>query len=239
METQIRKGPRPYSAAPGTTIECIEHTSSETVVQPRARGILFTGEMVRGIRARQKTQTRRLVTVQPPPECTVATFVAESTDSRTEHTFAWLDRLPCPTRAHHVRCRYGLPGDLLWVKETWSQIHDGTLVYRADLSDQEASEARAVQRGCRLSDHERWRSSLLMPRWASRLLLRVDSVRGERLQAISSEDAVEEGFDSRSEFLRYWDELGRRKPGALARDNPWVFAIRFELVADRSFGEAS
>ena len=83
------------------------------------RPILFSSAMVRAILAGTKSQTRRVVSPQPPTECSVRTFVEESTDPRTDRSFAWYDQLPLPTRSHYVRCPFGHPGDQLWVRETW------------------------------------------------------------------------------------------------------------------------
>jgi hypothetical protein len=96
----------------------------------------------------------------------------------------------------------------------------GAVVYAAD-----ASSARFAA--------GRWRSSLHMPRSASRILLAITDVRIERLQSISDADARAEGFDPRSEaaepvewFRRLWAALHPR--GNLAWDaDPWVWVIVF------------
>ena len=66
-----------------------------------------------------------------------------------------------------------------------------------------------------------------MPRWASRILLRVVSVKLERVQDITEEDARKEGVLNKDEFQKLWEKI--HKPGAWAR-NDWVWAVEFEVV---------
>ncbi len=80
------------------------------------------------------------------------------------------------------------------------------------------------------------RTSIHMPRWASRLTLHVTDVRVQRLQDISEADAVAEGCPARNDeelagmeasgwFCSLWDDLyAKRAPWA---SNPWVVAITF------------
>jgi hypothetical protein len=92
---------------------------------------------------------------------------------------------------------YGRSGGNLWVRETWHTdepdlqyaraIHEdfmspSPIYYKADPDNDEA--------GCR------WRPSIHMPRWASRISLRITGVRVERLHDISEEDAKREGIQS-------------------------------------------
>lgn len=86
------------------------------------------------------------------------------------------------------KCRVQ-PGDVLAGKEAWAPciggpIHpDNPILYRAD------------DREC--YDQLVWRSPATMPLWASRLHLRVLSVRAQRCADIDELDALDEGFEGR------------------------------------------
>jgi hypothetical protein len=130
-------------------------------------------------------------------------------------------------------CPYGVPGDLLWVRETWS-IDPNDLGYPKDewrnfvgyrADDQDAKPT-----------HWGWHPSIFMPRWASRVTLRIESVRVERLQKITEADAQAEGvdfipaapaaLDHRTAFAGLWDALNDKR-GFGWDTNPWVFVIGF------------
>lgn len=86
----------------------------------------------------------------------------------------------------------------LWVRETWGAVDirgDGAKTI-GDV-DQERDEVRyrADQGSQRPGVGGRWFSSTAMPRWASRITLDVVSVRVERLQGITEEDARAAGMD--------------------------------------------
>lgn len=186
----------------------------------KSRPILFSGPMARAILDGRKTQTRRLVSL----------LEFDATDT-PGYDFRFRDR---QMRWHDYRradfiakkCPFGAPGDLLWVRETW-RVHGGqeyeyqqdrsSVMYRADMD-----------MGTLDLDWE-WRPSIFMPRWASRITLRVESARVERLHAITEEDAIAEGLNSRAEFSAGWDTL--HKPGDRWADNPWVWVVGFRKEA--------
>ena len=78
-----------------------------------------------------------------------------------------------------------------------------------------------------------------MPRWASRITLRITNVRVERVQEISEEDAQAEGFrrepampiDPRDWFRVLWDSInaGRGYPWSA---NPWVWVVEFTSILE-------
>lgn len=119
-------------------------------------------------------------------------------------------------------CPYGQPGDQLWVRETWGILHPngkmagmptfeferytqddytahfsgaGSVVYKADGKEYEKADGYKSALKKSLQCAGRWRPSIHMPRWASRLTLELTDVRVERLQAISDEDCFAEGID--------------------------------------------
>lgn len=146
------------------------------------RPILFSTEMVKAILDGRKTQTRRVINKQPLdilPMIDCANDGWVTLDSKN------------PNHGSIIKCRYGQPGDHLWVRETFGVIqYDQTVIYKADCDDEALDIAR---------DYLKWRPSIHMPRWASRLNLEVKSVRAERVQDISEADAFDEGIDTESE----------------------------------------
>ncbi len=225
--------------------------------------VLFSAPMIRALRNGSKTQTRR--TAKLDVRGSVATIrvlrgehkgsYANLTD---EHGIAWSPAGGDPLRPypHPERCcPYGEPGDHLWVRETWAvcsehveergeaaaiadakaQMPWSSIVYRADANSGYVS-----------ATIKRWRPSIFLPRWASRMSLEITDVRIERLKAISEADARAEGvvlgepfpcrvngepgvvaiYDPIKAYAVLWDQInGERAPWT---DNPWVWRVAFK-----------
>lgn len=148
----------------------------------KERPILFSAPMVRALLAGTKTQTRRAVRKQFAADAIVAEVGATTPEGWqvSGHSGLWWDDAgACMDDA--IRCPYGMPGDRLWVRESFCdarQAAAGRVLYRA------SSDAAC-----------RWTPSIHMPRTCSRILLEVTGVRVERLQAISEADAIAEGIE--------------------------------------------
>lgn len=160
-----------------------------------ARPILFSAPMVRALLEGRKTQTRRLLKPQPFAACGQIPGAIYASDLSWQigpghYVVSSKPFAPAAVLEAQQR-RYGVPGDLLWVRETWCHTgtgvwsigdtymaYDGEVVYRADL-----------ERNCV------WFPSIHMPRLFSRLTLEITNVRVERLQDISEADAEAEGVE--------------------------------------------
>jgi hypothetical protein len=161
--------------------------------------------MVRAIRERRKTQTRRLVTPQPIPGVVTQDgqghrFLSGSS-LRAEHLGETEWRFAMPGySAGPWRCPYGQVGDRLWVRESFADI-DGVPWYRADSvrddsGDRDGWWSDFAGDGVHGIFHPgpiRWTPSIHMPRRFCRLVLEVSGVRVERVQDISAADARAEG----------------------------------------------
>lgn len=89
-------------------------------------------------------------------------------------------------------------------------------------------------------DHDRplpfrWKPSIHMPRWASRITLEITGVRVERLQDISEKDARAEGVEHetlscRHAFAILWQELNGDR-GFGWEKNPFIWVIEFRRIA--------
>ena len=144
----------------------------------KIRPILFSAPMVRALLDGSKTQTRRALKTQP------IDVIPMKEDKCGVEWVGLMQREPEP-KGIIFRCKFGQKGDRLWVREAW-----------ANHPDYPESTNRAIYRADRGVEHDvpRWRPSIHMPRWASRITLEITGVRVERLQDISEEDALAEGI---------------------------------------------
>ena len=190
------------------------------------RPILFSGPMVRAILEGRKTQTRRVAYI--PPNAIIP-------ETQIDDLSTWLYWMEEDDEAAlyilwAARCPYGKAGDHLWVRETWC-YRNGHMIASKECIQYKAEGFDPIY-------DSRWHPSIHMPRWASRLTLRITDVRVQRLQEITEDDAKAEGFReidtmgcqgyARDFFQETWDKInGKRAPWAR---NPWVWALTFERV---------
>lgn len=203
----------------------------------KERPILFSAPMVRALLEGRKTQTRRIVKPQPDHHwSSLPGYRIDMTPRAVGSGLAVRPTHSIPTRPFSaespramdlspwINCRYGRPGDRLWVRETWrpDSMRRGQQKawYRADFSEDEAA-------------MKTWRPSIFMPRWASRLTLEVTSVRVERLFACSEADALAEGITAqqgvnpRLTYANLWESINGKCSWSR---NPWVWVVEFKRV---------
>lgn len=189
--------------------------------------ILFNAEMVNAILSGRKTQTRRIMRDQPeviPPEdeCGVPGYWIPYNAGKT------MVRNEMMT----IACPLGMRGDQLWVRETFAAglCTESTLAYRATHKTEDLEEG--------WGETIKWTPSIHMPRWASRINLLITGVRVERLNTISTGDAMAEGYPAEREatggsldawlwFRELWDGI---YPDNTFEVNPWCWVIEFERM---------
>lgn len=208
--------------------------------------------MVRAILDGRKTQTRRVITKQPPSVETVRQLSGSGyhyaqPDSMHDHWYVCGPVWAVEQAMNHNNCRldcpYGQPGDRLWVRETWAP-YDDDVVPEKDLSgigyraDEKWNGHSSPFRSWNAEYNGTWKPSIFMPRWASRITLELTAVRVQRVQEISEEDAMAEGIElmnvTREDSHRFhyrvlWDDLNLKR-GFGWKTNPWVWALTFKRV---------
>ena len=109
-------------------------------------------------------QTQHRVPVRPQPAWVASPAVAFKTSDADPKGI--------------IKCPFGRPGHTLWVRENFRVGACDSLFFQADEEWHEKA---------------KWRPSIHMPRWASRIDLLVKRVWVERVQDISEADAIAEG----------------------------------------------
>ncbi len=176
--------------------------------------------MVKAILSGQKTQTRRVIT---PRNCKAGVPIYQ-------------------------------PGDVLWVRESW-QLNEmwedceyGTWErepWTGPIPKTNPGERYEVAYLASSNIDGPWKPSIHMPRWMSRIQLKINSVRVERVQDISAADCVAEGasnpigtsrhYGHVTEqfaiecFVHLWDSINASR-GFGWNVNPSVIVLDFERI---------
>ncbi|MGM7882321.1 hypothetical protein [Yersinia enterocolitica] len=207
--------------------------------------ILFNSEMVNAILSGRKTQTRRIMKVQPSEH-----FHPQTIHGAMDFTAHWYtpgvidkDGYLQPARKdvfgvadedEGYACPLGAVGDQLWVREAFATglCTKSTLAYRATHKTEDLEEG--------WGETIKWTPSIHMPRWASRINLLITGVRVERLQSITLGDICKEvgcglydffpATDGFRVWTELWDSIYGQKEGENWQANPWVWVINFERM---------
>lgn len=186
--------------------------------------IIFSAPMVRALLDGRKSMTRRLAWRE-------RLHLDGAFKGRAK------ERVPSPWQK-------AKPGDRLWVRESWCRFEacspdgNGAQTYYRASQDNLPEAERVMER-----NGVKWRPSIHMPRWASRLTLVVTATKVERLQDISEEDAEAEGMREpslreiggplaqaswcqRQVFGKLWVHLHGLESW---QQNPEVVALSFEV----------
>lgn len=200
---------------------------------PKERPIIFSAPMVRALLDGRKTQTRRII--KPQPEQNDAGLWVWPPDWRTGIPKFGIgvqtdDAGLVQSLEYDPGRRLGYaPGDRLWVREAHALVP--ATAYRASvgvdtrINPSDPDQAVVYREGWERCQPGRWRPSIHMPRWASRLTLAVTDVRVQRLQEISERDAADEGLATVTKDGKLWKWGIPDRDGLPGTDNlgwPWI-----------------
>ena len=175
-----------------------------------------------------KTQTRRMVKF-PPSVCRDWDIESAHDAYNAE---MHIDKSACGFLVAgdmgyvDVKCPYGVPGDILYVKEAWKPdpawgqssvltkklLRGDNILYKATLDTEHPKYTLG-----------KWRSAISMPEWASRIKIQIIDVRVEKLQDISDDDARAEGVKppNLTGYKLIWNSINKPNDVCDPDNNPW------------------
>lgn len=201
----------------------------------KVKPILFNTEMVQALLSGRKTMTRRVVKGVKGNNH-ISKKATKENPGATTHV------LDAPK---FDLCPYGKVGDLLYVRETHQYVSNEKIDkdgfqclpklihgFKADYNGNEKD--------------IKWRPSIFMPRYFSRITLEITDIKVERLQDISEEDARAEGIEVLTNEPTYKNYINNKAPCGTARgsfkslwcsingrenmdSNPWCWCISFKV----------
>jgi hypothetical protein len=203
--------------------------------------ILFNSEMVRAILSGKKWQTRRVMKRGMSGD--IAEFVLSADN------ILYMEHLGGGVTFRPRACPYGVAGNRLWVRETYAprtlpEVKGNDVIYKANFDTKDGFGSGIINFNTGETTPLIWHPAIFMPRWASRIMLEIVSVRLQQLQDISEDDCcIETGSplkwngpgaepyhrDMRKVFTILWDSINL-KSGFGWDVNPWVWVIEFKKV---------
>lgn len=160
--------------------------------------LLFSAPMVRAVLEGRKTVTRRtrgLKQINEAPdawECISMEGADFPAPAPGYFGFRRGSKFPDPDAEYAaIKSPYGVAGDRLWVRETWTPFRFDVECKPSEMNPHERIVYLADQKA--KLDGDRYYPSIHMPRCFSRITLEVVSVRPERLHDITKEDSIAEG----------------------------------------------
>jgi len=218
----------------------------------KEKPILFSAPMVKAILEGRKSQTRRIIKPQPTKEKSFSCWA----DAKWSEGVKSFSPVPCHTMFNAMPYK---PEDILWVRETFAYMDEFVLTYKVEpyyhigykadltcrnLTNDEYLDTEGWNWG---NETIKWKPSIFMPKDAARIFLRVKSVKVERVQDITEEDAVAEGVEEKNgkyrdysdknpnafrlsaydSYCELWAEINGIKSW---EENPFVWVITFERI---------
>lgn len=239
----------------------------------KERHILFSGQMIRAIRAGRKTVTRRVVKGRQIPEerpdepdPMFRWSAVGQHDPRWGFLVTGATEAECARQlAQYAACPYGQPGDRLRVKEAawmWCERQPNGVtptgrpkwhyVPMLEAPVLYAAYHAAKPETCIVSpdtgNEWGWRLKIgrFLPAWAVRIELEITAITVERLQDISTDQALAEGvqpfadggfhveegrhYHATDPRLSFASLIESTTGDGLWAANPWVWAINFKPV---------
>lgn len=213
----------------------------------KERGIYLKADEVTAIIGGKKTQLRRVLKTQPVWKESNNLMVSSGWAYQDPKNKFSLNSYPSEYQDRFIsdlqdqlKSPYGKVGDRLWAREAWSTHAAFDAMPPSSLTTRSIhywakGKAKTGKR----------RTSISMPRWASRISLEITNIRIERLNDISKADAIKQGGPqghpsidkvsrglgysdwTRSWFAQTWDWVNKIHTWA---SNPWVWVIEFSVV---------
>jgi len=193
--------------------------------------------MVKAILNDTKTMTRRIIKPQPIREDIV------SIGKLVTKWYAW-DKYGLLIDGLKWICPFQV-GQILWVKETYMIKNPLTFepMYKVDNETNQWGQLY------------KWKPSIFMPKKYARIWLEIISIKVEKLQDISHDDIISEGWNlsyddilnkgwntqdilkpitysqvARQWYQELWGKINGGKKGFAWSDNPWVWRIEFKRI---------
>ena len=214
--------------------------------------IIFSGPMINAIRDDRKTKTRRVLKF--PRHAKLMDDIASVNPDGKNGWVAWGPHpvtdefsIRCYPKGGGFPCPYGQVGSRLWVKETFSlyrgfaddTLPDAPVIYRADKDACGQYPVMLNGESVLVNQRNPWTPSIYMPRRLSRIMLEVTSIKVERVQDITEDDAIAEGMEvvpigtstwsNRESFMILWDKINKKR-GFGWDTNPFVWVISFKRI---------